>query len=169
MWVCPFKAKKLGLPASTGQQQRCRERRAPGAAAARCSSGPAREPARGGPGAAPCQQCMPARRYLDLHQLRPWLAVRRGGEAPALSYITIITSESLTHIKSIYKDLLAVLPMWKYISPFSVYSKLAGFNLQNSHWERKPGEEKHFYKEFNQSTLSIFPTSPNKQQSSSSL
>lgn len=77
--------------------------------------------------------------------------------------------ESLTHVKSIYKDLLAVLSIWKYVSPFSIYSKLAGFNLQNSHWERKLGEEKHFYKEFNQSTLNIFPTSPNKQQSSSSL
>lgn len=50
----------------------------------------------------------PDRSYLNLHQLRPWLAVRRGGEAMILSYITIITLESLTHIKSIYKDLLAV-------------------------------------------------------------
>lgn len=149
-------------------------RGAPGTAAAatRRSSGRAREPARGawgGHGAPPAQQCIPDRRYLNLHQLRPWLAVRRGGEALVLSYITIMSLESLTHVKSIYKDLLAVLSIWKYVSPFSIYSKLAGFNLQNSHWERKLGEEKHFYKEFNQSTLNIFPTSPNKQQSSSSL
>lgn len=38
--------------------------------------------------------------------------------------------------------------IWKYVSLFSVYSQRAGFNLQNSHWERKPGEEKHCYKEF---------------------
>lgn len=123
----------------------------------------------GGHGAPPAQQCIPDRRYLNLHQLWPWLAVRRGSEALVLSYITIMSLESLTHVKSIYKDLLAVLSIWKYVSPFSIYSKLAGFNLQNSHWERKLGEEKHFYKEFNQSTLNIFPTSPNKQQSSSSL
>lgn len=97
-----------------------------------------------------------------------------GLEAPLLSWITVIALESLASIKKkkkynpIYKDLLAVLAIRKYISQFSIYSELAVFNLQNSHWERKLGEEKHFYKEFNQSTLNIFPTSPNKQQFSSS-
>lgn len=61
----------------------------------------------------PRQAGTPDRSYLNLHQLRPWLPVRRGGEAMILSYITIITLESLTHIKSIYKDLLAVLSISK--------------------------------------------------------
>lgn len=91
--------------------------RVPGAAAAaRRSSGMAREPAKGGPRPPPPQPRTPDRRYLNLHQLRHWLAVRRAGEAMILSCITIITLESLTHIKSIYKDLLAVLSISKYLS-----------------------------------------------------
>lgn len=98
---------------SAGAGAAAEARGVPGAAAAaRRSSGMAREPAKGGYGHL-LQPRTPDRRYLNLHQLRAWLAVRWGGEAMILSYITIITLESLTHIKSIYKDLLAVLSISK--------------------------------------------------------
>lgn len=100
------------LSASAGAAAEVRG--APGAAAAaRRSSRMSREAAKGGSRPPPPQPRTADRSYLSLHQLRHWLAVRRGGEAMILSYITIITLESLTHIKSIYKDLLAVLTISK--------------------------------------------------------
>lgn len=90
-------AEVRGAPRAASPGSRCRR-------PAQLGDGPGIQ--KEGPGPPPPQAGTPDRSYLNLHQLRPWLAVRRGGEAMILSYITIITLESLTHIKSIYKDLL---------------------------------------------------------------
>lgn len=154
-----------GPPAAAELGQRSRRGR-------RCRRGAGGAVRRGGPsaGVSPGVQ---RRSELSLQQ-RLWPAVRSA--APFFCYHNCfrkpgsLQKEKKKKPKSICEDLLAVVSIWKYVSLFSVYPQRAGFNLQNSHGERKPGEEKHCYKEFNfkRSTLHIFPTSPNKQQSSRS-
>lgn len=110
----------------------------------RCRRGAGGAVRRGGPSAGVSPGAK-RRSELSLQQ-RLWPAVRSA--APFFCYHNCFRKPGSLRKKKIYEDLLAVLSMWKYVSLFSVYSQRAGFNLQNSRWERKSGEEKHCYEEF---------------------